>query len=30
MLARQKKRVDPDGALWHAVLATTGQPARLE
>lgn len=29
MLARQKKRVDPDGALWHGVLAATGQPARF-
>lgn len=29
MLARQKKRVDPDGPLWHAVLATTGQPERF-
>ena len=30
MLAKQQKRVDPDGALWHAVLATTGQPMRFE
>lgn len=30
MLARQKKRVDPDGPLWHAVLATTGQPERFD
>ena len=27
MLANQKKRLDPNGAVWHAVLATTGQPA---
>jgi 6-phosphofructokinase 1 len=30
MLAKQVKRVDPDGSIWHAVLATTGQPARFE
>jgi 6-phosphofructokinase 1 len=30
MLANQQKRVDPDGSIWHAVLATTGQPARFE
>lgn len=30
MLARQKKRMDPDDPGWHAVLATTGQPARFE
>jgi 6-phosphofructokinase 1 len=29
-LSDAKKRVDPDGELWHAVLATTGQPARFE
>ena len=27
MLANQKKRLDPHGPVWHAVLATTGQPA---
>ena len=27
MLANQKKRLNPNGAVWHAVLATTGQPA---
>lgn len=30
MLAHQKKLVDIDGALWCAVLATTGQPQRFE
>lgn len=30
MLAKQEKRVDPNGSIWHAVLATTGQPARFE
>lgn len=30
MLAKQQKRVDPNGSIWHAVLATTGQPARFE
>jgi 6-phosphofructokinase 1 len=30
MLATQKKRLDPDGIAWHAVLAATGQPARFE
>ena len=30
MLAKQQKRVDPDGPLWHAALASTGQPARFE
>ncbi|MBP7275173.1 MAG: ATP-dependent 6-phosphofructokinase [Kiritimatiellae bacterium] len=24
------RRVDPDGELWHAVVAATGQPLRLE
>jgi 6-phosphofructokinase 1 len=28
-LADAQKRVLPDGALWHAVLASTGQPARF-
>ncbi len=26
VLASQKKRLDPDGDAWHAVLASTGQP----
>jgi 6-phosphofructokinase 1 len=30
MLAKQEKRVDPNGSIWHAVLATTGQPSRFE
>jgi 6-phosphofructokinase 1 len=30
MLAKQVKRVDPNGSIWHAVLASTGQPARFE
>jgi 6-phosphofructokinase 1 len=30
MLAKQGKRVDPNGSIWHAVLASTGQPARFE
>ncbi len=29
LLARSPKRLNPDGATWHAVLATTGQPARF-
>lgn len=29
MLAKQHKRVDANGPIWHAVLATTGQPARF-
>ena len=28
-LAGQSRRVDPDGDLWTAVLAATGQPARF-
>ena len=30
VLTREKKRLDPKGAAWHAVLATTGQPVRFE
>ena len=30
LLARQKKRLDPDGPIWAAVLAATGQPERFE
>jgi hypothetical protein len=30
MLAKQEKRVDPNSSIWHAVLASTGQPARFE
>jgi 6-phosphofructokinase 1 len=24
-----RRKVDPSSELWHAVLETTGQPARL-
>lgn len=30
LLGRRKRRLDPNGATWHAVLAATGQPARFE
>jgi len=30
LLATHKKRVDPDGPVWSAVLATTRQPHRFE
>ena len=30
LLVKQKKRLDPAGSAWHAVLAATGQPARFE
>lgn len=30
LLPRQKKRLNPRGSMWHAVLASTGQPARFE
>jgi len=29
LLAGEKKRLDPDGPGWQAVLATTGQPERF-
>lgn len=29
-LSREKKRLNPNGSIWHAVLAATGQPARFE
>ena len=29
MLATQGKKVDPNGPIWHAVLATTGQPMQF-
>ena len=29
MLAREKKRIDPQSLLWHSVLATTGQAERF-
>lgn len=30
LLATRKKRVDPSSVAWHAVLASTGQPAVFE
>lgn len=30
LLTQQVKRLDPNGPLWHAVLAATGQPLRFE
>jgi 6-phosphofructokinase 1 len=30
LLNGEKKRLNPNGSLWHAVLAATGQPARFE
>jgi 6-phosphofructokinase 1 len=27
LATREKKRIDPDGELWHAVLESTGQAA---
>jgi 6-phosphofructokinase 1 len=30
MLVKEKKRLDPDGPTWHAVLAATGQPDRFD
>lgn len=27
-LASRKKAIEPDGEIWHSVLAATGQPAR--
>jgi len=29
LLARQPKRLNPNGGTWHAVLAATGQPAQF-
>jgi len=29
LVVREKKRLNPNGGLWHAVLATTGQPAHF-
>jgi 6-phosphofructokinase 1 len=29
MATRQRKKIDLDGWLWNAVLASTGQPALL-
>ena len=30
LLSTRKKRLDPASQVWHAVLATTGQPAQFE
>jgi 6-phosphofructokinase 1 len=30
MLVLEKKRIDPGGFWWKAVLAATGQPMRFE
>ena len=30
MLVGKTKNIDPDGSLWTAVLAATGQPARFD
>ena len=30
LLAKEKKRLDPEGPAWSAVLAATGQPHRFE
>jgi 6-phosphofructokinase 1 len=30
LLTSEKKRVNPNGWMWHAVLASTGQPDRFE
>jgi len=30
LLTSEKKRLNPNGSMWHAVLAATGQPARFE
>ncbi|HEY3705332.1 MAG TPA: ATP-dependent 6-phosphofructokinase [Terracidiphilus sp.] len=29
LLATQEKRIDPNGAIWNAVLAATGQPKQF-
>lgn len=30
LVVKEKKRLNPDGSLWHAVLSATGQPVRFE
>jgi 6-phosphofructokinase 1 len=30
LLVRERKRLDPGSPVWHAVLASTGQPAKFE
>jgi hypothetical protein len=29
MAVSRRKKIDPDGWLWGAVLASTGQPATM-
>ena len=29
MAISQRKKIDPEGALWNSVIASTGQPADL-
>ena len=29
LVTHGRRKVDPSGELWHAVLESTGQPARL-
>ncbi len=30
LIVKEKRRLNPDGGTWHAVLAATGQPASFE
>jgi 6-phosphofructokinase 1 len=30
LVTNERKRLNPHGSIWHAVLASTGQPARFE
>ncbi len=30
LLVGERKRLNPEGLIWHAVLAATGQPAKFE
>mgnify|MGYP003555738229 CR=1 FL=1 len=30
MVVKEKKRLNPNGSIWQAVLAATGQPAVFE
>jgi 6-phosphofructokinase 1 len=29
LAASQRKKIDPEGALWSSVLASTGQPWKM-
>jgi 6-phosphofructokinase 1 len=29
LAASQRKKIDPEGALWNSVLASTGQPCKM-